>query len=128
MAEFKRSILSQKDTKAVGKALQDCLFNLLDLSLLLKQAHWCVVGQNFRTVHLQLDEILVDVRDGSDEVAERISTIGLAPDGLAKSIAAGTSLKQMDVKFDSEAHTITHVADLLQTTIKGLRKGIEAVG
>lgn len=128
MAEFKRLILSEDDTKTAVTTLQKRLVDLIDLALQLKQAHWTVVGQNFRTVHLQLDEILVDVRNGSDDVAERISTLGIAPDGLAKTVAGEATLKQMEVKFDCAKATITIVADMLKTTISGLRESIEIVG
>lgn len=37
-------------------ALQDTLVALIDLSLQAKQAHWNVVGPNFRPLHELLDE------------------------------------------------------------------------
>ncbi len=128
MTEFKRQVLPDEKNKDVVETLQARLVDLLDLSLQLKQAHWCVVGHNFRTVHLQLDEIIDDVRMGSDEVAERISTLGLAPDGRASTVAETSSLSKMDAKFFSASHTVTIVADLLQTTVNGLRESIEKLG
>lgn len=128
MAQFPHQILPGKATKTVVAALQQQLVDLIDLSLQLKQAHWCVIGPNFRSVHLQLDEILVDVRNGADEVAERISTLGLAPDGLSKTVAGATQLKQLKAKFEQTGSTISSIADLLDTTIQGIRKSIEVVG
>ena len=52
---FKRDILSDKNNDKVSGLLQQNLVNLIDLALLLKQAHWNVVGPNFRSIHLQLD-------------------------------------------------------------------------
>ncbi len=128
MTQFKRQILSTEDTQKVVTALQQQLVELIDLSLQLKQAHWCVIGANFRSVHLQLDEILLDVRNASDEVAERISTLGLAPDGLSKTVAASTKLGQLEARFDAAASTVGNVSDLLNTTIQSLRQAIEVVG
>ena len=88
--QFKRDILQDETTAEVTALLQDNLTNLIDLALLMKQAHWNVVGPNFRSIHLQLDEIIDSVRAGSDEVAERIVTLGIPADGRVSTIAAPT--------------------------------------
>lgn len=72
--------------------LQATLVELIDLTLLAKQAHWNVVGQHFRSVHLELDEIVDTGRLAADQVAERIATIGSHPDGRAVTIAATSKL------------------------------------
>jgi len=48
---------------------------LLDLSLLAKQVHWNVVGPRFRSVHLQLDDVVTTARQHSDTVAERAAAL-----------------------------------------------------
>ena len=53
--------------RTAGEALQATLVDLVDLSLVAKQAHWNVVGRNFRSVHLQLDEV-VKMLDGAPHV------------------------------------------------------------
>ena len=60
----------------VDKALQQALVDLTDLSLLGKQAHWNIQGSRFRALHLQLDEIVEEVRVGADDVAERLAALG----------------------------------------------------
>ena len=125
MTGFKRTILTAEKSDKVSGVLQQRLVDLVDLALQLKQAHWCVVGNNFRAVHLQLDEIIVDVRAGSDEVAERISALGVAPDGRSQRVASSTKLAEISAGFESTKDTISVVADRLQTTIEGLRDSIE---
>src|SRR6478752_10524276 len=85
-----KSALSDGDRKVVGDALQGALVDLVDLSLVAKQVHWNVVGPRFRSVHLQLDEVVDTARTHSDTVAERASAIGVSPDGRAATVA-GTS-------------------------------------
>ena len=47
---------------------------------------------NFRSVHLQLDEMMTEYRAWSDVVAERIVAIGVAADGVpARSPTAACS-------------------------------------
>jgi len=59
------------DTAQAGVVndLQATLAELIDLTLIGKQAHWNVVGPNFRSIHLQLDEIVDAARLSSDRVA-----------------------------------------------------------
>lgn len=128
MSEFKRNVLSNETTNEVAIALQQRLVDMIDLALQLKQAHWCVVGNNFRAVHIQLDEIIVDVRAASDEIAERIATLGVAPDGRVNTVAAGTTLPAISSTFEQSPATVTAVADRLSTTIAGLRESIEKLG
>ncbi len=78
-----KSTLSESDLKVVGAALQGALVDLVDLSLVAKQVHWNVVGPRFRSVHLQLDDVVVTARQHSDTVAERASAVGVNPDGRA---------------------------------------------
>ena len=125
---FKREILDNEANAAVTVALQSNLTNLIDLALLMKQAHWNVIGQNFRSIHLQLDEIIVDVRNASDEVAERMTTLGVAPDGRVTTVAESSALQAYPAEFVNVSQTVTLVADALKTTITGLRNAIEMLG
>jgi len=79
-------------SERVAQHLQQLLVDLTDLALQGKQAHWNVVGANFRDLHLQLDEIVEAARDFGDEVAERMRAIYVVPDGSAARVAAQSSL------------------------------------
>src|SRR5438105_13213207 len=78
-----KSPLADADLKTVAEALQGALVDLVDLSLVAKQIHWNIVGPRFRSVHLQLDEVVASARTHSDTVAERGSALGVPPDGRA---------------------------------------------
>lgn len=73
----------------IGRALQATLIELVDLALVGKQLHWSVSGPHFRSLHLQLDELVDAWRDLADTVAERAIAIGSWPDGQADAVAAG---------------------------------------
>ena len=72
--------------------LQQLLVDLTDLHLQGKQAHWNIVGANFRDLHLQLDEIVDAARDFGDDIAERMRALYVVPDGTSARVAAQTSL------------------------------------
>src|SRR5690606_19483063 len=73
-------------SKKLGKNLQAVLVDLLELSMQGKQAHWNVVGTNFRDTHLQLDEIVAAVRTFSDTIAERMRALHAVPDGRSDTV------------------------------------------
>jgi starvation-inducible DNA-binding protein len=93
--------------------LQQILVDLVELHLQGKQAHWNLVGANFRDLHLQLDELVDAAREASDNIAERLRALDAIPDGRSETVAASTSLPQFPV---GEQNT-TDVVDLITTRV-----------
>jgi starvation-inducible DNA-binding protein len=79
-------------SEALSGALQSVLVELLELQAQAKQAHWTVVGPHFRSVHLELDELVDAVREHADTVAERMRALDAVPDGRTRTIANTTRL------------------------------------
>ncbi|MGW4800716.1 Dps family protein, partial [Nonomuraea sp. NPDC004297] len=86
--------LSGDARTTVAQALQGALVDLIDLSLVAKQAHWNLVGAHFRPIHLQLDEVVALARAHMDTIAERAVALGANPDGRAATVARSTKLQQ----------------------------------
>ena len=122
------STLTDSQQKVVATALQQALVDLIDLSLVTKQVHWAVVGPRFRSVHLALDEVVTDARTFTDEVAERMTAVGVMPDGRAATVAADSALADISKEFTSDEDVVDITAAALAATIKRLRKNIEKVG
>jgi len=93
--------------------LQRVLVDLIELHLQGKQAHWNLIGTNFRDLHLQLDEIVDAAREASDTIAERMRAINAIPDGRSDTVTATTTLPAFP---PSEVNT-TDVVDLVTTRI-----------
>ncbi len=111
--------------------LQPVLVDLLDLALLAKQVHWNVNGPRFRAVHLQLDEIVAEVREYADAVAERSVTVGTAPDGRASAICSGSRLaagwpNEMPAGPITDSEAVELVNGVLTQMIAGLDEAIAA--
>lgn len=90
-----RSPLPDDQRKLVAEELQATLIELLDLTLQAKQAHWTVVGPRFRPLHLQLDEMVEAYRAWTDRVAERMSAVGIWPDGRVRTVTEGTPFAEV---------------------------------
>jgi starvation-inducible DNA-binding protein len=98
---------------ALTAALQDTLVELIDLSLQSKHYHWNVTGQDFRSVHLQLDEITDQVRLWYDDVAERLATLDVSPDGRLSTLAATTPLPGAGEGWQRDVDAVTAMRDRL---------------
>jgi starvation-inducible DNA-binding protein len=97
----------------LGESLQRVLVDLIELHLQGKQAHWNVVGTNFRDLHLQLDELVDFAREASDTIAERMRALDAVPDGRSDTVVAVTSLPQ----FPAYEHGTQEVVDLIAARI-----------
>ena len=121
-----RSPLPEEHLKVVGDALQGALVDLVDLHLVGKQIHWTVVGPRFRTIHLQLDEVVAMAREHADTVAERASTLGLPPDGRAQTVAATSALDAVKDGWTDDVQAVRTLVDALGAVIARMRERIEA--
>jgi starvation-inducible DNA-binding protein len=112
----------------VGGLLQLRLHALNDLQLTLKHAHWNVVGPDFIGVHEMLDPQIHAVREMVDEIAERMATLGVAPNGTPGALV---SARTWDDYSLGRASTSEHLAalDLVYAgVIKDMREVQARVG
>jgi starvation-inducible DNA-binding protein len=107
--------------------LQQVLVDLIELHLQGKQAHWNVVGTNFRDLHLQLDELVDFAREGSDTVAERMRALDAVPDGRSDTVAAGTSLPEFPAYEHGTAEVVGLIAGRVYAAVDTIRTVHDAV-
>jgi len=112
----------------VADDLQATLVDLIDLALQAKQAHWNVAGENFRSVHLQLDEMMTEYRAWSDVVAERIVTIGIAADGRAGTVADGSVLPSFPDGAVGDHAVVELFVERLERTAGAFRERMDRLG
>ncbi|MFB0615377.1 Dps family protein [Streptomyces sp. AGS-58] len=123
-----KSPLADADLKTVSEALQGALVDLVDLALVAKQIHWNVVGPRFRSVHLQLDEVVDSARTHSDTVAERASALGVPPDGRAASVASGSGIGTAPAGWVKDTDAVGTMVDALGAVIVRMRERVNATG
>ena len=96
------STLDSEQQRIAGDTLRATVVDLIDLSLVAKQAHWNVIGPNFRSVHLALDELVTAARDFTDAAAERATGYvvgGISP--LGQKQPHRTVLDESALAFDT---------------------------
>ncbi|MFI8343321.1 Dps family protein [Streptomyces sp. NPDC085639] len=122
------SPLPEGDREIAGAALQATLADLLDLSLVAKQAHWNLYGPRFRSVHVQLDEVAAIARDHADTVAERAAALGVSPDGRAVTIAGTSGLPAFPAGWTRDGDAVDALVHTFSAVIGRVRERIEATG
>ena len=122
------SPLDDGATEITGRVLQETLVDLVDLSLVAKQAHWNLVGKQFRDIHLHLDELVDLAREHADNAAERAAAIGVSPDGRSKTVGRDTNLPEYPEGYVSDADTVLTVSAIVDITVDRLRPRIEQAG
>jgi starvation-inducible DNA-binding protein len=118
-------VLAKDATQKSAAELQTVLVDLIDLGLQGKQAHWNVVGPHFRTVHLELDEVVEDSRKWADEVAERLRALGVAADGRASLIAKRTGIESLPEGTIADKEVLIRVANQIATVAARGRASID---
>ncbi|WP_081238621.1 Dps family protein [Streptomyces viridosporus] len=123
-----KSPLSDANLKTVSEALQGALVDLVDLALVAKQIHWNVVGQRFRSVHLQLDEVVALARKHADTVAERAAALGVSPDGRAATVAVGSGIGVTPEGWVDDTTAVGTLVEALGAVIARMRERVTATG
>ncbi|MGO4454453.1 Dps family protein [Arthrobacter sp. RAF14] len=102
--------------------LQAVLTDLIELHLQGKQAHWNIVGPNFRDLHLQLD-VLIDLASNlSDDVAERMRALEAVPDGRSVTVQKETSLAAFPEGLISTHDAIDRIVAAINAAVGTTRK------
>lgn len=113
--------------KALRDGLQRILVDLVNLQLLGKQAHWNIVGPNFRDLHLNLDEIVVIARNGADDIAERMRALHATPDARVGTVAETTTLPAFPHGEILTTDAVDIVVRALEATVGRMRKDHDAI-
>src|SRR5699024_6175816 len=106
---------------ALSKNLQTVLVDFIALSLTAKQAHWNIVGPNFRDLHLTLDEVTGIARPGIAEVAAPMRPLHASPDGRPAVIAEQPALPEFPNGEISTHGAIDHMVKAIETTAASMR-------
>ncbi|MET3951209.1 DNA starvation/stationary phase protection protein [Arthrobacter sp. UYEF36] len=102
--------------------LQAVLVDLIEIHVQGKQAHWNIVGTNFRDLHLQLDEIIESARAFADDLAERMRALHALPDGRSSTVSKSTSLAEFPNGLINTKDAIERIVAALEAAVGTMRK------
>jgi starvation-inducible DNA-binding protein len=101
--------------------LQKVLVDLIELHLQGKQAHWNVVGTNFRDLHLQLDSVVDTAREASDTIAERMRALDAVPDARSDTVVATTTVPAIPPGLLSVTQTVDIITNRIYAVVNTMR-------
>jgi starvation-inducible DNA-binding protein len=120
--------VSTHERDETGRELQAILVDLIDLSLLGKQLHWAIVGPHFRSLHLQLDELVDAWRELADTVAERSVALGVIPDGQAGAVSAASEIAPVERAAMEDRIVVRELAHRVAEVSERVRSRLDRVG
>jgi starvation-inducible DNA-binding protein len=117
---------SNKNTNAIGLNAQKAEQLAVDLNVLLanysifyqnvRGFHWNVTGQKFFELHLKFEELYNDLVLKIDEIAERILTLGYAPEHNYSVYAERSTIKESKEVNDG-LKCVANILESFKTTI-----------
>jgi starvation-inducible DNA-binding protein len=119
-----RTALAGPEAEIAKQNLQQTLVDLIDLGLQAKQAHWNVVGPRFRSLHLQLDELVAHTRAFADTVAERVVTLGDAAEGSARAVDHQSKVDPLKAEFVKDGDVVQLFVERLDGICTRIRRSL----
>jgi starvation-inducible DNA-binding protein len=89
--------------------------------------HWNIKGEKFFELHLKFEELYNDLLLKIDEVAERILTLGYAPEYRYSQYARWSSVKESSETSDGKA-AVSHILDSFKIIISLQRELLDISG
>ena len=123
-----RSTLDATAQREVTDRLQPLLVDVLELTLTAKQLHWNVIGTNFKPLHEHLDEVVDEYRTWSDQIAERLTSIGVAPDGRAQRIAGDSPEDPAPQGYIAQEDVVQVMTDRIEAVARRTRERLDGLG
>ena len=110
----------------MSELLQARLADALDLQLQAKQAHWNVKGPSFIALHELFDKAVDEIREYSDETAERLVQLGGVAEGTVQAVNGRTSLAPYPLDISAGRDHVEAFSSALSSYGEATRRAIDA--
>lgn len=108
--------LNEAQSKTLAEKLNVLLANYSIFYQNTRGFHWNIKGEKFFELHLKFEELYNDLLLKIDEVAERILTLGHAPEHNYSAYAQNASIKESK-KISDGVEAVSQVLESFQTVL-----------
>ena len=105
--------------------LNQSLADAADLKSQAKQAHWNVKGPNFIALHELFDQVATEMDTHTDDLAERITTLGGTAMGTVRLAARNSSLSEYPHEISDGTAHVDALSSVLADFGKKVRSNID---
>jgi starvation-inducible DNA-binding protein len=119
--------LPKKARAEVVGLLNQQLADAIDLAYQAKQAHWNVKGPSFIALHELFDEVVEEIEEYVDEIAERAVVLGGTAYGTVRVAAGKSRLPEYPLDISSGREHVTALSAALAAFGKTARAAIDTV-
>ncbi len=119
--------IKNKERKAVTELLTEALADTMVLTAKTRKFHWNVTGIHFMQLHLLFDTQYNELSAATDEIAERIRSLGELTIGSLKEVLERATLKENNQSKVSATKMLQELTDDHEAVIRSLRKKIDTI-
>ena len=120
MENFNLIGLDTEKSKALAELLNDLLSNYSIFYQNSRGYHWNIKGEKFFELHVKFEELYNNLFIKIDDIAERILTLGYAPEHKFSSYSANAEIKESEDVSDGKK-AVEDILNAFKTLIKKQR-------
>jgi starvation-inducible DNA-binding protein len=121
---IKSQTLPEEISHQVAVPLQETVVDYLSLASVVQQAHWAVVGPEFRSFHVYMDELAAELDVLTDTTAERMLAVGVLPHGQVDYVAKHSQVEPLPTAFVQKRELVVALNDRIAAIVTRIRKRI----
>ena len=121
-----RNDLPEEVRRAMIGLLNQNLADAIDLAYQAKQAHWNVKGPSFIALHELFDEVVKEIEEGVDDLAERAVQMGGTANGTVRVAASRSRLDEYPLQINLGEEHVAALSSALAAFGKSARAAIDA--
>ena len=126
--KLKSQTLPEAICQQVAEPLQATVVDYISLASIVQQAHWAVVGREFRSFHVFMDELAAELDTLIDETAERMLAVGVLPQGQVDFVATHSEVEPLPATLMQKADLVVALSERMGAVVKRIRTRIETLG
>jgi starvation-inducible DNA-binding protein len=113
--------------KQIALPLQETVVDYISLASVARQAHWAVIGREFRSFHAYMDELGAELDLLIDTTAERMLAVGELPLGQVDYVARHAQVEPLPADFVQKKDLVPALSERIAEVVKRIRVRIGVV-